>query len=81
MTTYDYQARRLRQPVRFLANAGVVGFDRVVLDRVLGNDRPNLRPDHRARLREIYAPDLDLLASLIGRDLTSWGGDPSPAEP
>jgi len=73
-TRYEYRARRMRQPLRFLPNAAVVGFDRVVLARLLGNGSVQLRPDLAERLRAIYAPDVALLSSLIDRDLSAWGG-------
>ncbi len=79
-TTYEYRPRRRRQPLRFLPNAAVVGFDRVVLARLFGNGSADLRADLEARLRAVYTPDLAQLSSLLDRDLTAWGGEPSPAE-
>ncbi len=71
-TTYEYRSRRLRQPLRSVTSAAVVGFDRLVLARLLGNGSADLRPDHEAHLRAIYAPDLALVTSLTGLDLTAW---------
>jgi len=72
-TTYEYQPRRQRQPVKFLASAAVVGLDRVVLARVFTDGSPRLRPDLADRLRAVYAPEVALLSSLLDRDLSSWG--------
>ncbi len=33
---------------------------------------PPLTPDLEARLRDFYAPDVEALAGLIGRDLSTW---------
>jgi len=71
-TTYEYRPRRWRQPLRFLPNAAVVGFDRAVLSRVFGNGSAQLRPDLGERLRAVYAADIALLSSLLGRDLSAW---------
>jgi hypothetical protein len=49
-----------------------VGIDRVVLARVLGNQRPPLDPTVGARLRAFYADDVAELAELLGRDLSAW---------
>jgi hypothetical protein len=71
-TTYRYRARRLRKPLRFLPNAAVVGFDRVVLSRVFGNAVPALPAPLEARMRDLFADDVRLLESLIGSDLSGW---------
>lgn len=72
VTTYTYRPRRRRRPLAFLPNAAVVAFDRVLLARLFGNERPRLRPDLEARLRAFYAPDVAVLESLLGRDLAAW---------
>lgn len=71
-TTYSYRPRRLRRPFRFVANAAIVGFDRVVLSRVFGNGPPSLQADVEERLRATYSDDVRVLESLLGRDLVSW---------
>ena len=55
----------------FLADAGGRRQLAGVLDTALLDD---VRPDLEARLRAVYAPDLAVLATLTGRDLTAWGG-------
>jgi Sulfotransferase domain len=72
-TRYTYQARRRRRPIASLVSAAIVGFDRVVLARALGDGQPPvLRPDLDRRLRATYARDVELLEVLLGRDLTCW---------
>ncbi|MDQ4132931.1 MAG: sulfotransferase domain-containing protein, partial [Actinomycetota bacterium] len=72
VTTYTYRPRRWRRPLAFLPNAAVVAFDRVVLASLFGNERPRLRPDLETRLRALYTPDVAVLESLLGRDLSAW---------
>lgn len=69
---YHYAPRRSRRPVRLLPNAAIVGFDRLVLAAVLGNSRPALDGTLAAALEELYADDVGLLESLLGRDLSAW---------
>jgi len=76
-TRYEYKARRMRQPLRFLPNAAVVGFDRAVLSRVFRNSSVQLRPDLAERLRAVYATDIALLSSLLDRDLSAWALPPA----
>lgn len=76
-TTYEYRPRRRRQRLRFLPNAAVVGFDRVVLSRVFGNGSAQLRPDLAERLRAVYATDIALLSSLLTCDLSMWALPPA----
>lgn len=71
-TRYTHRSRRLRKPVSFVPNAAVVGFDRVLLAPLFGNDKPKL-PEHLAeRLRQRYADDMAELAILLDRDLWTW---------
>lgn len=72
VSRYTYRPRRLRKPISFVATAAIVGFDRVLLARLFGNDKPKL-PEHLAhRLRERYATDVAELAVLLNRDLSAW---------
>ena len=72
VVTYTYRPRRRRRPLAFLPNAAVVAFDRVVLARMFGNPRPGLRPDLEDRLRALYAADVEVVESLLQRDLSAW---------
>lgn len=75
--TYTWRPRRRRRPLAALPHLAVVGVDRVVLARVLGNARPPLDHAVRARLRAFYADDLAALPALIGRPLPEgWTQDP-----
>ncbi|HEX2699644.1 MAG TPA: sulfotransferase [Acidimicrobiales bacterium] len=81
-TTYSYRPRRLRRPFSFVPNAAVVGFDRMVLARLLGNRQPSVPPDLEARLCAFYADDLRLAESLLDLDLSAWrrpAGQPAPS--
>ena len=72
VTEYSYRPRRLRKPVGSLVTAGVVAADRLVLSRVLTEERPTLRPDLERRLRANYDDDVARLETMLGRDLTEW---------
>jgi len=41
-------------------------------------DRPPLAPDLRAALRREFAPDIERLGALLGRDLALWNQPPRP---
>lgn len=72
VTVYSYQPRRLRRPIASLVSAIVVGVDRFVLARLLTDRSPTVRPDLERRLRDLYAADVVVLESLLGRDLGAW---------
>jgi len=76
-TAYEYRPRRLRKPLQFVPNAAIVGFDRYVLSRLLGNAKPSLPAELKAELHDLYADDLRLVERLTGRDLSSWR-EPGP---
>ncbi len=65
---YVWVPRRRRRPLALLPHLAVVGVDRVVLARVLGNDRPPLSDEVRERLRAFYADDVAELTTILGRD-------------
>lgn len=69
---YEYRPRRLRKPLRFLPNAAIVGFDRCILGRLLGNAEPPLPAALKARLHDVYAEDLTVVERLVQRDLSAW---------
>ncbi len=62
---YEHRPRRLRRPLRFLPNAMIVGLDRLVLARLLGNRAPCLPLELARRLEAHYARDVALLESLV----------------
>ena len=66
---YTWRPRRRRRPLAVLPHLAVVGVDRLVLARVLGNRRPPLDEGVRARLRAFYADDVADLATLLDRPL------------
>lgn len=72
VTQYRYRPRRLRRPMSFVPNAAIVGFDRVLLARLFGNDKPKLSEHLVHRLRQRYAEDVTELAVLLNRDLSAW---------
>jgi hypothetical protein len=76
---YTYKPRRLRKPLSFLPNAAIVGFDRLLLARLLGNEKPSMSEELVRDIRSEYAQDIHELAELLGQDLSAWL-DPSPAE-
>lgn len=82
VTVYRYQPRRRRRPIAALVSAGVVGFDRAVLARMLTSGQPQLGSDLQHRLREVYADDILDLEALLDRDLSAWrptaSDDPAP---
>jgi Sulfotransferase domain len=71
-TVFRYRPRRLRRPLHFLPTAAIVGFDRLVLAKLLGNARPRLEPGLAARLRMLYGDDVRVLESLLSRDFAAW---------
>jgi len=73
---YTWRPRRRRRPLAAIPHLAVVGVDRLVLARVLGNDRPPLAAAVRDRLRAFYADDVADLAILLHRDLDAWGSAP-----
>jgi hypothetical protein len=72
---YTWRPRRRRRPLAALPHLAVVGVDRLVLARVLGNDRPPLSATVRERLRAFYADDGADLAILLDRPLP-WAPRP-----
>lgn len=68
------RSRRLR---RLAVNSSLPGLDR--LDRRHNLVRPPpMRPETRAALLECYAPDIERLQTLIGRDLSHWLTESAP---
>jgi hypothetical protein len=50
---------------------------RLVVANTTKKARPTLDPRLRARLREEFAPEVEHLAELIGRDLSRWTTSPA----
>lgn len=71
-STYSYQPRRLRRPLRFLPNAAIVGLDRLVLSRLFGNEVATLPRALEDRLRDHFTDDVRMLEDLVDRDLSTW---------
>jgi hypothetical protein len=55
-----------------LVSTAVAGVDRYLLARMFPNDKPILSLDVMRRLRDFYRPDVQLLESILGRELSSW---------
>ena len=55
-----------------VANAAVVGIDRIVLRRLIANQPPTLSPVLRRRMLEYYATDTARLEEDLGIDLRAW---------
>jgi hypothetical protein len=72
VSVFECQRRRRRRPLRFLPNAAIVGFDRLVLARIFRDAQRSLRPDVATRLAAVYAPDVARLEALLQRDLATW---------
>lgn len=65
----------LPKPARLaprLASGAVAAADRLVLSRVIGNQRPTISPDVYARLVNWYAEDVSQLEDMLQRDLSRW---------
>lgn len=69
---YRYRSRRVRRPLHFVPNAAIVGFDRLLLARLMGNVLPTLPIDLERRLRARYADDVRTLEGLLSRELPEW---------
>ena len=67
-------ALRGRHRLRPYVNRGLIDRARPHWERFLSSrlDRPMLSPDDRAHLARLFAPDVEVLSSLLGRDLSHW---------
>jgi hypothetical protein len=67
-------ALRGRHRLRPYVNRGLIDRARPHWERFLSSrlDRPMLNPDDRAHLARLFAPDIEVLSSLLGRDLSHW---------
>jgi hypothetical protein len=71
--TSEFNADRTRiYPRRSPLRTSVLGFDRLVLARIMRGRSPALAPDIRRELNSIYAEDVAALAQLLRRDLSPW---------
>lgn len=59
-------------PVKLAKIYGIAGVDRYLLSRLHSNVKPVLPADLTHRLWRYYAADVGALATLVGRDLSSW---------
>ena len=59
-------------PLDKFASYFFVGFDKFILNMLLGNEKPVLSESLRSRLSEIYKNDIAHLEKLIGRNLSHW---------
>ena len=55
-----------------VADRAILGVDRYLLARVLGNEKPTLTPEDRQRLQDHYRDDIALTERLLDRDLSAW---------
>lgn len=67
-----WRQRRPTQPLPALANAAVVGIDRLVLAPLDRTQSPALAPAVEHALREYYRGDTLALETMLGVDLSPW---------
>lgn len=72
--TYPMIPKSENKLIRLASNI-YAAADRYGLARVTDNSRPELSPEVRARLRDYFAPDVALLASLLGDRAPLWCRD------
>lgn len=70
------QDSRLLSKAAFYAFAAV---DKLMLSRLLANDKPRLSGSMRNRLTDYYSAEIDSLATILDRDLSVWT-KPSPKQ-
>jgi hypothetical protein len=76
--TSDYSPDRTRIDLRpSRVRMAVLGFDRLILAKVLPSQTPVLAPDIRHELASIYAEDVLALEQLLRRNLSHWLHDSS----
>lgn len=63
---------RTRNPLRIGLAGAIIALDRLILARLLGNAKPRLSPELRARLRGYYDADIAKLEGLLGQDFSDW---------
>lgn len=63
---------RTRNPLRIALASALVGLDRLVLSRCLGNAKPVIPQELRQRISAYYDQDRAQLQSLLQRDLSAW---------
>ncbi len=64
---------RTKNPLRVALAAGIIGLDRILLSRFLGNAKPKIPPALRQHIADYYKQDREQLQTLINRDLSDWG--------
>lgn len=73
---YDAETGKLvhrkMTPGGYAAAAIITTVDRYVLERVIGNDKPELHDDVRSMLLQYYRDEVDETERVIGRNLKDW---------
>lgn len=55
-----------------ILSRSILAFDRYVLSRIFGNDKPNIELSLREKLYDVYKDDVLSLENLLERDLNGW---------
>ena len=75
---YTYNAERTRLYIKSQSRWDkslcrlIEAIDRLLLERVLGNEKPRMSGDLLQNLRALYEQDIVCLERLLSRDLTIW---------
>jgi hypothetical protein len=65
-------AHRKMHPGRYVPAAIITTVDRYLLERVIGNKKPELHEDVRSMLVQFYREEVNETERIIGRDLRNW---------
>jgi hypothetical protein len=60
-----------------IINGFIVGIDRVVLSRVIGNTKPKLSNSIRDEISRLYKDDVEELEVLVGKQISEWTKKPN----
>ena len=63
---------RTRNPLRIALASAIVGIDRVLLAKCLGNVKPTIPPTLRKQISAYYDQDREQLQNMLQRDLSAW---------
>ena len=66
-----------RRVIKKIFNGFIVGIDRVVLSRVIGNTKPKLSNSIRDEISRLYKDDIEELEVLVGKQISEWTKKPN----